>query len=527
MSVFARRSFVVVLSAFVAAAAVGAPRWDTSEYPVSTQRRFEEAERLFMAGDHDASFALYTVLTRERPELSPAHIGLAASASRLGKHEEASVAYLAAAALLPGDPTIEGELADSYRDAKRLDEAERWYHEALSHAGGHADSAKWHVGLGLVDSSAGRFRGAAAHYRDALAANPLQTIATHNLGVALLKLNDLDAADAAFAAALSADKTNARAVFARGQIAGRRGDRKAASEYYRRACEMLPDEPTFHHARARVLRRLGDDAEAETALRRYRATKAALYRAKGREFMSRKLWVDALAHLTKAVETDPEDIDSLTDRAYCLLRKGESELAVLEYERVLAVRPDATQAAIRLATALDHLGRHVESEARLLDAITRDPGVPATYRQLASTRRARGDLVGSEAAFTMGIAHNDKWAPGYWWRGGVRRDVGDEAGAEADFRMAIQLTPDAPFPRESLARLLLETGGDLDEARAHAESAVRKTPSPQHRATLALVYYALGLVHDATREIERAYISAPELERVVGVRRRIRAGGTP
>ena len=527
MSVFARRSSTVIACALVALSTHAAPRWDTSAYPASTQRRFQEAERLFVAGDHAASFELYVALARAHPELPPAQIGLAASASRLDKHDEAAAAYLAAARLLPGDPVIEGELADSYRGAKRFDDAERWYVEALSHATRDADGAKWHVGLGLIDSTAGRYREAAAHYRDALSVDPGQTIATHNLGVALLKLNDLDAADAAFSTALAANDDNARAVFARGQIAGRRGDRPAAAAFYTRACEMRPGEPTFHHARAQILRRLGDDVEAEAALARYRATKAALYRAEGREFMSQGLWVDGLAHLTKAVETDPTDVDSLTDRAYCLLKTGESALAVAEYERVLAARPQATQASFHMAVALHHLGRHKESEAGLLNVIARAPDVPETYRQLASTRRALGDLAGAEEAFTMGLSRNDKWAPGYWWRGTARRELHNEAGAEADFRRSVQLTPEAPFPRESLARLLLETGGDLGEARTHASYAVRKAPSPQHRTTLALVYHALGMAEEATREIEEAHAAAPRHARVAAARQQILPGEAP
>ena len=381
--------------------------------------------------------------------------------------------------------------------------------------------------MGLIDSTAGRYRDAAAHYRDALTSDPNQTIATHNLGVALLKLNQLDAADEAFAAALSVDANNARAVFARGQIAARRGHRPAAAQFYGLASEMRPDEPTFHHARAQTLRRLGRTPEAEEALRRYRATKAALYRADGRRFMSQELWVDALAHLTKAVETDADDLDSLADRAYCLLKTGESALAVREYERVLAARPGATEAAFHLAVALHHLGRNEDSESRLLEVIARAPDVPETYRQLAWTRRALGRLTGAEEAFTMGLARNEKWAPGYWWRGGVRREIGDEAGAEADFRRSIQLTPEVPFPRESLARLLLETGGDLSQARTHARYAARKVGSPAHRTTLALVYHALGMADEAATEIEQAYATAPEVERVASARRRILAGDSP
>ncbi len=530
MSVLARRApawMLCVLCALASTPAIAAEPWDTSRHPPATQRKFREAERLFREGDHVASLALYAALAEEHPELPPAQIGRAASASRLAKYAEAAAAYEAAVRLLPDDPLLEGELADSYRGVKRYDDAEAWYHRALGNAGEAPHRTRWHFGLGLIDSAAGRYSAAVAHYLDALAINPVLPIARHNMGVAFLKMNRLAEADAAFVAALSVDPENVRAVFARGQSAARNGDRVAAAELYGRATELQPDEPTFHHAHAQMLRRMGDADGADAALGRYRSTKAAQYRAESREFMAQGQWVDALAHLNKAYETDPTDIDSLTDRAYCLLRSGESELARREYERVLAARPGAARATFHLAVALYHLGRHDEAEVKLLEVISSTPDTPESYRQLAWVRRAQGDLPGAEDAFTMGLARNSKWAPGYWWRGSVRRQMGAESGAESDFRRAIQLTPDAPFPRESLARLLLETGGDLAEARKHAASAVRKVASPQHRATLALIYDALGMPDDASTEIERAYREAPSNERVAAAREQISAGGRP
>lgn len=521
---FAPRLLCYALALLAAWPLHGQEAWDTSAYPAAAQRKFVHAERLFRDAEYAASLTLYEELSEEYPALPPAQIGLAASASRLGDHVRAMTAYLSATKLLPDDPVLEGELADTYRAARRYVEAEAWYHRAIQHDAGGPGRTKFHVGLGLVDSDAGRYDQAASHYRDALAIEPSNAVARHNLGVALLKLNRLPEADAAFAHALRVDPRNARAVFARGQIAARNGLRARAADLYAAASALEPDEPTFHHALAQTLRRLGDADGASTALARYRATKAALYRAKGRESMAQGRWVDALAEFTKAVETDPDDVDSLAARAYCLLKSGESETARREYEQVLAARPESTGALFHLAVVLHHLGRYDEAENKLLAVIDIAPDVPESYRQLAWARRAKGDLPGAADAFSMGLARNDKWAPGYWWRAGVRREMGDEAGAAADLRRSIQLTPEAPFPRESLARLLLETGGDLAEARGHAQSAVRKAPSPQHRTTLALIYHALGMTEAAVHEIDQAYLDAPADARVTAARKRITLG---
>ena len=203
------------------------------------------------------------------------------------------------------------------------------------------------------------------------------------------------------------------------------------------------------------------------------------------------------------------------------------EQALDHFQNAAHLAPGVAEVFINIAAAAVRLGRHDEAEVKLLEVISSTPDTPESYRQLAWVRRAQGDLPGAEDAFTMGLARNSKWAPGYWWRGSVRRQMGAESGAESDFRRAIQLTPDAPFPRESLARLLLETGGDLAEARKHAASAVRKVASPQHRATLALIYDALGMPDDASTEIERAYREAPSNERVAAAREQISAGGRP
>ncbi len=121
----------------------------------------------------------------------------------------------------------------------------------------------------------------------------------------------------------------------------------------------------------------------------------------------------------------------------------------------------------------------------------------------------RSDLAGAEAVYDMAIARATQWAPGYWWRGQIRYQRGNIAGAEADLRHAIELTPEIPFPKNSLARLLAEQDRSLDEALKLAQAAVSADPRSEHRATLALVYHHLGKTSKAQQEIERAYQADP------------------
>lgn len=97
-------------------------------------------------------------------------------------------------------------------------------------------------------------------------------------------------------------------------------------------------------------------------------------------------------------------------------------------------------------------------------------------------------------------------------RGNVERAAGDAAYAETCYRRALELEPDNRDALNNLAWLLLEEGGDVDEAVALAERAVAADGPDPYLAldTLARALGARGDCAGALAEAQRASDLAPE-----------------
>jgi len=482
--------------------AISAASWD------AYRPRFEEAERLYRLGRFEEALSRYEALAAELPDVALAHIGVAQARERLGDYPRALEAWNRAHQLLPDDPRIMGELGDVCRLLKAYEDAERWYRRALERTAGR-DRARWLIGWGFLESLRGDDERARALFAEAVSADPLSSVASHNLGTALLRLSRYDEADAAFQNAIRQDPKNAKAFFGRGRVAEKRGNFYAARDFYRRAAELEPEEPTYHYACAIVLRRLKQTDAANEAFARYRRTRSRLYLREAEALLAQEHWRDALARAQKAFETDPNNPDAVRTRAYIHARLGEWDAARAGYERLLALEPHSVEPHYYLGLLDIEQGRYAEAERRFLALLAASPDYGVAYRQLARARELNGDVSGAEAAYTQGILREPRWAAGYWWRGQVRVRQGRTAEGERDFRRALELAPEATRPKNSLARLLAVERRSLDEARQLAEAALEAEPSPAHRATRALVLYQLGERDLALREVTQARNDAP------------------
>jgi tetratricopeptide (TPR) repeat protein len=507
-------------------------KWDLSGYSKEIRARFREAETASRNQKWEEARQLYERLAQEFPQIPNAHLGAGISAEILADYPQAIAAFHKAIELIPNEPFLQGKLADAYRKNQQLDEAEKWYKNAVESATtirgvggvGGAPLASWYMGLGLIETFRGNHEKGRQYYIASVLIDPNSVVSYQNLGSALLKLNRLDEADATFQEALEKDNKMALAIFGRGQVAAKRRRLDLARDFYLRAAELEPDNPLFHYALSQILFRLKDPKGGQKALNRYRRAKAEVYLRESHQLLKRERWKEALAPLQKAVEVDPTFIAAMEDKAYVQMRLGDFDAAKKGYEQILKSEPAlpaSIKAQLNLGIIESELGNLETSESIFLDIIRKAPDFPDSYPHLAQLRERKGDLAGAEAVFDLGIQREAQWAPGYWWRGQIRQKRGNIAGAEADFRQAITLAPNISFPKNSLARLLAEERRHLDEALKLAQAAVKADPIPEHRATLALVYYSLNKMEEAQREIEKAYQDNPKHPDIQSIRSRI------
>ena len=91
-----------------------------------------------------------------------------------------------------------------------------------------------------------------------------------DLGVEYVRSNELQLALEAFTNAITSEPGLAVAYHGRGIIHAIRGDLDAALSDFDQAIRLRPEAPKFYHARALVRGEIGQAAEAEADLQRYR-----------------------------------------------------------------------------------------------------------------------------------------------------------------------------------------------------------------------------------------------------------------
>lgn len=179
------------------------------------------------------------------------------------------------------------------------------------------------------------------------------------------------------------------------------------------------------------------------------------------------LWLgrpsEALGPLERAVEIRPDAFDARLDLARALDRSGASERAVAAYRRALDIVPQSPHAHYGLAQALLRVGERDEAAEAL-----------AVYRELyaadqdrtreeflaeARLARARELFEAGELASAEEIVEGLPEAPlTLEALGRIRAGRGDYAGAVAALERAVALAPDRDDLRQLLAeaRLLLQ-----------------------------------------------------------------------
>jgi tetratricopeptide (TPR) repeat protein len=332
------------------------------------------------------------------------------------------------------------------------------------------DEARIHIALGIAWDRKGKPELAAAEFYKALAINPASTDARMNLGVLLMRQQDLASAEREFRAAIATDPNFAEAHFNLGLNLARQKRWKEAAEALRMSIRLSPGNARAHWNLARVLRDSGDreaaHASYSTALKLDNSlTQAALeYGELLRARDAREIWRQAL-------KQDPLNV-----------RLQEAFMATLE-------EPSQTESAKRRFAILNH--GELGAALVLLDR----GDFPGAIRSLSDILTAHSDL--DEVRRKLAIA---LFADGRYRAAADEYETlarADQADGELRLAWGVAL-------REAAV---------LDTARTQLEEAVRLNEgSAQAHYQLALLWLKQRDEKRALEEFRRARRIDPELE---------------
>lgn len=250
---------------------------------------------------------------------------------------------------------------------------------------------------------------------------PPKAIALNADGAQALAQGDLTTAEARLSVALEYSPRFVEAWVNLGYVELRRGNFEQARRDFVKAKELNPDIPAPHHALGVLADAQGHSAEAE-----------ACYRA--------------------ALAVDPGFAPARANLGRRLFARGQYENAREQFERLVAVAPDAIEGWAGEAESLLQLGREAQAERVVARARERFGDRPALMLLVARQRLAAGDFDEAEAVLAPIVGGPDRARAGaaWAWIAVARAGRGDAEGARAAARAALAIDRDDAVARYAL-----------------------------------------------------------------------------
>lgn len=296
----------------------------------------EAAER----EEYGEAARLWEQSLRHRPDDPATRYNLGVALVNLGRYEEAETQLREAVRLDPLDPQAHEMLGTACEKQGKLVEAKLAYQGSLNVRPTHVPAL---LGLASIALAENQNRSAEGYATEAVDLDPNNVDANRLLAEAYFRNGDNNAAYGQILTAKRLAPSDPAILFLSGKIAYARkmyADAVAALERSR-ALAQPNDELFLYLGLTRLA--LGDLAQAEKDLRLavYRNEGNALaWKALAETYIRLKKWSEARDAVTRSLAIDPENPETVLDRALVAMGTGDLPAAAVDLESVFA-RSDA------------------------------------------------------------------------------------------------------------------------------------------------------------------------------------------
>ncbi len=229
-----------------------------------------------------------------------------------------------------------------------------------------------------TEIAAGRVDAALTLCQDAQTQYPRALSVQRVLGETYLSLRKPREALAALERVLAGDPEDARALCARALVYQMHGDASAALQWYRRACDVRPEDQVLRSTYSELAGRLGQPA--------YQPTRIGLARL----YLRGDLYAHALREWESLAQETPDLLEAQVGLAETLWRSERPDEAQAICERILTNAPTCLKALLLLAAMYYDAGRDEEALRLAVRARDLDPEL-RIGNALFSDRLAAGD----------------------------------------------------------------------------------------------------------------------------------------
>jgi len=315
-------------------------------------------------------------------------------------------------------------------------------------------------------------------------------------GRAFLAKRDLESAAVRFRQAATVDRQLVAPRLALAQIALERRNYTSVLENAAAALAIQPSDPNARLFRIIGLTGSGSFAQAKLEAEQLaQGTKDAppVEMELGIIALRQKNYAEAERHFQKLYHEGDTNLYPLAGLVNTYVGEHQSDRALQLAEAELKRAPQSNaRAALMIATA-EAAGKPDVAMAELQKLADQNPKSADIQIRIGDFQRRHGNFAGALQAFQRAREIDPQYK-------GLDRTIGiiqDESGktteAIASYRKALAQVPDDPIVLNNLAFLLIQTGGDLNEALRLATAASRKSPNtPPIEDTLAWIHIKRG-----------------------------------
>lgn len=303
---------------------------------------------------------------------------------------------------------------------------------------------------------------------------------THELGLVLIDLGEINRAERQFEAAINANPRHIPSYLMLARLERLAGNDRAAARRYAAALDAGASDPA-------VLEQIG---AMLLELREYETAVSAYERAIARQPGSATLRYGAA-------------------RAY--LGVGRLDAADESARRALERQPIYPEALALLGDIALQRGNLSEAGQQYRAALQQNPALAAAHIGLGRVAAAGGDWSIAAGHFLNAVRENPQSPEAFLWLGEARVRIGDLEGAIAAYQQALQLRLDFPEAHFGLAQAQFGKGR-VEEALQHVNRALERRPRyAEAFLLLGKIYERQGYSTRALEAYKRAIDANPRL----------------
>jgi tetratricopeptide (TPR) repeat protein len=276
----------------------------------------------------------------------------------------------------------------------------------------------------------GQYQEAVIEYANVTKLDAKDADAQYRLALSLLKvggLPNLQQAYGALSRAVELDKTNQDAQLKLGELYLRSNEPAKARE---RADVVLVSAP--QNTEGLVLR--------------------------GRSLIGEKRYQEGIAEFKKAIELDPQDMQTYVELARAYYAAGDSAAAEATLNQALTVDSRSKDVMLALGDLRATTGKLDQAEIIYKKALEVDPQNESTYVRLAELYQRQNKLAEAEATLQKLVTNKPEDQGPHLRLGDFFMSIGQPDKALTSYQRALEVKPASLFARDKLINHYLETG---------------------------------------------------------------------